>query len=229
MFNILIVEDDKNIRKLMQIKLSAEGYNVITAQDGLEALDKIAESHIDIMIVDVMMPKMDGYELIKTLRENKNVIPAIMVTARSSIEDKSKGFTLGADDYMIKPIDFYELSLRIKAVLRRAKIVHDKKIIIGDTVLDYDLLTVSNGENKIQLTKKEFSILYKLLSYPEKSFSKSMLFNEFWDYDSNTEEDVVKVFISKIRNKIAIFTNIDIETVRGVGYRGIKNEAEEKV
>ncbi len=224
MFNVLIVEDDYNICKLMKIKLTQEGYNCILAHNGEEGIEKLAENHIDIVIADAMMPKMDGFEMVKEMRELKYLVPVIMVTARGEIEDKSKGFIVGVDDYMVKPIDFKELFLRMKAVLRRANIVSEKKIVIGKTVLDYNTLTVSNGEDKEIFTKKEFQILFKLLSYPEQSFSKSALFEEFWNFDSDTEEDAVKVYINKIRNKISRFSEIDIETVRGVGYKGVKNE-----
>lgn len=224
MFSVLIVEDDKNLRKLMEIKLQADGYNTISAENGLVALEKLSENHVDVMIVDAMMPVMNGFELVKTVREEGNLIPAIMVTAKGTLEDKERGFLSGVDDYMVKPIEFYEMSMRIKAVLRRAKIVNERKIKIGSTVLDYDTLTVSNGEVSVALTKTEFGVLYKLLSYPERSFSKSALFEEFWSWDSDTEEDIVKVYINRIRNKIEPFANIDIETVRGVGYRGVKNE-----
>lgn len=224
MFNVLIVEDDFNICKLMKIKLTQEGYNCILAYNGEEGIEKLSENHIDIVIADAMMPKMDGFEMVKEMRELKYLAPVIMVTARGEIEDKSKGFIVGVDDYMVKPIDFKELFLRMKAVLRRANIVSEKKIVIGKTVLDYNTLTVSNGEDKEIFTKKEFQILFKLLSYPEQSFSKSALFEEFWNFDSDTEEDAVKVYINKIRNKISRFGEIDIETVRGVGYKGVKNE-----
>ncbi len=224
MFNVLIVEDEKNIRKLIEINLNNEGYKTITAENGKDALEKLSENHVDIMLVDAMMPIMDGYEFIKTVRGDGSLIPAIMVTARDTLSDKSMGFDVGVDDYVVKPIEFDELFMRMKAVMRRAKIVTERKITIGNTVLDYDALTVSNNDIKVVLTKTEFSILYKLLSYPERSFSKSMLFQEFWSWDSDTEEDIVKVYINRIRNKISPFTNIDIETVRGIGYRGIKNE-----
>ena len=224
MFNVLIVEDDFNICKLMKIKLTQEGYNCILAYNGEEGIEKLAENHVDIVIADAMMPKMDGFEMVKEMRSLNYTTPVIMVTARGEIEDKSKGFIVGVDDYMVKPIDFKELFLRMKAVLRRANIVSEKKIVIGKTVLDYNTLTVSNGEDKEIFTKKEFQILFKLLSYPEQSFSKSALFEEFWNFDSDTEEDAVKVYINKIRNKISRFSEIDIETVRGVGYKGVKNE-----
>ena len=224
MFNVLVVEDERNIRKLIEIKLTNFGYNVVTAENGRDALDKLSEKHLDILLVDAMMPVMDGFEFVKTVRQSGNNVPVIMVTARGSLADKSQGFDVGVDDYMVKPIEFDELSLRIKAVLRRAKIVSDRKITIGETVLDYDTLTVSNKTDKVLLTKTEFGIIYKLLSYPERSFSKSALFEEFWSWDSETEEDIVKVYINRIRNKIAPFSEIDVETVRGIGYRGIRNE-----
>lgn len=226
MFDILIVEDDKNIRKLMEIKLKAEGYNTSTAEDGIIALDKVGHSHFDIVIVDAMMPNMNGYEFIKELKNLNINIPSIMVTAKGDIEDKTLGFMSGVDDYMVKPIDFKELSFRIKAVLRRAKIVSDRKIQIGDTVLDYDTLTVSNQTDSVTLTKKEFGLLYKLMSFPEQSFSKRKLFEEFWDLDSETEEETLKVHINKIRNKISPFKNINIETIRGIGYRGVRYDKE---
>ena len=224
MFNVLIAEDEKNIRKLIAIKLKNAGYNVILASDGEEALSLAYENHVDIIIADVMMPNMSGYELVKSLRDDGNKTPVIMCTAKGNISDKAEGYALGVDDYMVKPIDFDELLMRIKAVLRRSETVSERKLTVGSTVLDYDTLTVTNGEVTESFTKKEFGILYKLLSYPEKSFSKSQLFEEFWSFDSDTEEDAVKVYVNKIRNKIEAFTEIDIQTIRGIGYRGVRNE-----
>lgn len=156
MFNVLVAEDDKNIRKLMELRLSAEGYNVYSAGDGEEALKLMEGNQIDIMIVDVMMPKMDGYELVKTVRETDSQIPAIMVTAKGSIQDKAKGFNVGIDDYMVKPVEFDELIFRIKALLRRAKIVNERKITVGDVTLDYDTLSVSGHGKKVTLSKRSF-------------------------------------------------------------------------
>ncbi len=224
MFNVLVAEDDKNIRKLMEIKLSSEGYNVIVAGDGEEALKLLGQNQVDIMIVDVMMPKMDGYELVKTIRDSKSQIPAIMVTAKGTIQDKAKGFLVGIDDYMVKPVEFDELLFRIKALLRRAKIVNERKIKVGDVVLDFDTLSISGHGKKVTLAKKEFSILFKLLSYPERSFTKAQLFDEFWGIDSYADEDTIKVHINKIRSKIAQFPEIDIETIRGIGYKGVRHE-----
>lgn len=224
MFNVLVAEDDKNIRKLMEIKLSSEGYNVIVAGDGEETLKLLGQNQVDIMIVDVMMPKMDGYELVKTIRDSKSQIPAIMVTAKGTIQDKAKGFLVGIDDYMVKPVEFDELLFRIKALLRRAKIVNERKIKVGDVVLDFDTLSISGHGKKVTLAKKEFSILFKLLSYPERSFTKAQLFDEFWGIDSYADEDTIKVHINKIRSKIAQFPEIDIETIRGIGYKGVRHE-----
>ena len=224
MFNVLIAEDEKNIRNLIGIKLKNAGYNVILTANGEDALNAVYENHVDIMVVDVMMPIMNGYELVRALRNDGKKIPVIMCTAKGSINDKAEGYDAGVDDYMVKPIDFDELLMRVKAVLRRAETVSERKLIIGSTVLDYDTLTVYDGVNKVLFTKKEFGILYKLLSYPEKSFSKSQLFEEFWSFDSETEEDSVKVYINKIRNKINVFAEIDVVTVRGVGYRGVRCE-----
>lgn len=224
MFNVLIAEDEKNIRNLIGIKLKNAGYNVILTANGEDALNAVYENHVDIMVVDVMMPIMNGYELVRALRNDGKKIPVIMCTAKGGINDKAEGYDAGVDDYMVKPIDFDELLMRVKAVLRRAETVSERKLIIGSTVLDYDTLTVYDGVNKVLFTKKEFGILYKLLSYPEKSFSKSQLFEEFWSFDSDTEEDSVKVYINKIRNKINVFAEIDVVTVRGVGYRGVRCE-----
>ena len=224
MFNVLIAEDEKNIRNLIGIKLKNAGYNVILTANGEEALNAVYENHVDIMIVDVMMPILNGYELVRSLRNDGKNIPVIMCTAKGGINDKAEGYDAGVDDYMVKPIDFDELLMRVKAVLRRAETVSERKLIIGSTVLDYDTLTVYDSVNKVSFTKKEFGILYKLLSYPEKSFSKSQLFEEFWSFDSDTEEESVKVYINKIRNKINVFTEIDVDTVRGVGYRGVRCE-----
>ena len=223
MFNVLVAEDEKNIRNLIGIKLKNAGYNVIFAKDGQEALNAVYENHVDIMIVDVMMPIMSGYELVKNLRQDKIKTPVIMCTAKGTIDDKAEGYNIGVDDYMVKPIDFDELLMRIKAVLRRAQTVSERKLTVGSVTLDYDTLSITSGDEKVTLTKKEFSILYKLLSYPEKSFSKSQLFEEFWAFDSDTEEDSVKVYVNKIRNKISQFSEIDVETVRGVGYRGVRH------
>lgn len=225
MFNILLAEDDANIRRLIEIRLKNAGYEVFSAPDGERASELFFSNHIDLMVVDVMMPKKNGYELVREVREYNSVVPAIMVTAKGSLEDKAQAFLVGIDDYMVKPIEFDELLFRIKALLRRAKIVNERKLVVKTVTLDYNDLSVSSTDGRaVTLTKREFSILFKLLSYPEKAFTKGQLFEEFWGYDSETDEDTVKVFINRIRSKIKDFPEIDITTIRGIGYKGVKNE-----
>jgi two-component system, OmpR family, response regulator len=223
---ILVVDDEINIVKLIKTILEKEGYEVVTALDGERALDIYYDGHVDMIICDEMMPRVSGNEMIREIRsENKN-IPIIMVTAKGSIEDKSLSFELGVDDYLVKPIDTKELIIRVKAIFRRLKIVTDKKIQVKDVLIDSTTNTVSNtktGET-VSLTKTEFDILYKLLSYPEKSFTKYQLFNEFWGVNSDTDESIIKVFILKIRKKIEPFPEIGIQTIMGIGYRGIRND-----
>ncbi len=226
MFKVLVADDEVNIRNLIKLKLSGEGYDVVCASDGNEALSRLYSECFDICIVDVMMPVMDGFSLVKQMRGANINTPVIMVTAKGNAEDKIEGFRSGIDDYMVKPVDFEELSLRIKALLRRYRIATERKITVGGTVLTYDTLTVSNEKLNLTVTlqKKEFLILYKLFSYPEKTFSKGQLYDEFWGLDNFGDVDAVKVYVSKIRSAIEPFPEIDIATVRGIGYRGIKNE-----
>ncbi len=226
MFKVLVADDEVNIRNLIKLKLSGEGYDVVCASDGNEALSRLYSECFDICIVDVMMPVMDGFSLVKQMRGANINTPVIMVTAKGNAEDKIEGFRSGIDDYMVKPVDFEELSLRIKALLRRYRIATERKIAVGGTVLTYDTLTVSNEKLNLTVTlqKKEFLILYKLFSYPEKTFSKGQLYDEFWGLDNFGDVDAVKVYVSKIRSAIEPFPEIDIATVRGIGYRGIKNE-----
>jgi DNA-binding response OmpR family regulator len=220
----LIVEDDKDLNKTVCSFLNHSGYEAIGCLNANDAYDALADNIIDLIVSDIMLPGTDGFEFATNVRELNEEIPIIFMTAKDDIASKQKGFRIGVDDYMVKPIDFDELLMRVKAVLRRAETVSERKLIIGSTVLDYDTLTVYDSVNKVSFTKKEFGILYKLLSYPEKSFSKSQLFEEFWSFDSDTEEDSVKVYINKIRNKINVFAEIDVDTVRGVGYRGVRCE-----
>ena len=186
MFHILVVDDDKNTRRLMRAVLEGDGYTVTTACDGEEALAVMDREHIDLAILDIMMPRMDGYEFTKTLRSANSDLPILMVSAKQLSEDRKKGFLVGTDDYMTKPVDTDEMLLRIKALLRRAKIVSERKIVIGPVVLDYDSLTVSRGEEQQELPQKEFLLLYKLLSYPGKIFTRIQLMDEIWGMDSDT-------------------------------------------
>lgn len=180
MFRILVVDDDKNTRKLLQAVLENDGYEVFTAEDGEAALELMDRQYIDLVVLDIMMPNMDGYEFTETLRRGNNSLPILMVSAKQLPSDKKQGFLVGTDDYMTKPIDEEEMLLRIKALLRRAKIASERRIEIGDVVLDYDALTVSRGNEVQELPQKEFLLLYKLLSYPGKIFTRIQLMDEIW-------------------------------------------------
>ena len=222
MFRILVVDDDKNTRRLYKAVLESENYIVVTAENGEEALDIMDSQHIDLAVVDIMMPKMDGYEFTKLLREAQNNLPILMVSAKQLPEDKKKGFLVGTDDYMTKPVDEGEMLLRIKALLRRAKIVSERKIILGDVVLDYDKLTVTKKEQTLELPQKEFLLLFKLLSYPGKIFTRIQLMDEIWGADSGTGWETVTVHIGRLRKKFENWDEFDIESVRGLGYKAVK-------
>lgn len=223
MFNILVVDDDKNTRLLFQAVLENANYNVTVACDGLEALKILDKTHIDLVLLDIMMPNMDGYEFTKVLRENNNNLPILMVSAKQLPQDKHKGFSVGTDDYMTKPIDEEELLYRIKALLRRAKIANERKITIGDVVIDYDSLTVSKGDNiVIELPQKEFLLLYKLLSFPGKIFTRIQLMDDIWGTDSETGWETITVHIGRLRKRFEGWDEFSIESVRGLGYKAVK-------
>jgi DNA-binding response OmpR family regulator len=219
MFNILIVDDNDSIRKLMTTYLIRGGYNVFVASDGLEALEVVSKEHIDLMIADIMMPNMDGYTLTNELRTSKYNFPILMITAKESFEDKKKGFLAGTDDYMVKPIDFDEMLLRVAALLRRAKISNEHKIVVGDVTLDYDTLTVTTKAEAFLLPPKEFYLLFKLLSYPKKIFTRQDLMGEIWGFDNETDERTVDVHIKRLREKFDELEEFKIITVRGLGYK----------
>lgn len=223
MFKILVVDDDKNTRLLFSSVLKDAHYEVITAVNGKEALSIMDNEHIDLVVLDIMMPQMDGYEFTKELRAADNNLPILMVSAKQLPADKHKGFLVGTDDYMTKPIDEEEMLLRIKALLRRARIVNERKIVIGEVVLDYDSLTVSKGEEIQELPQKEFLLLYKLLSYPGKIFTRIQLMDEIWGADSDTGWETVTVHIGRLRKRFENWTEFEIESVRGLGYKAIKN------
>ena len=226
MFHILVVDDDKNTRRLLTAVLEAENYSVSTAENGEEALAVLDKTHVDLIVLDIMMPKMDGYELTTLLRETNNDLPILMLTAKQLPEDKHKGFQSGTDDYMTKPIDETEMLLRIKALLRRAKIASERKIVIGTVTLDYDSFTVTDsasGEMQT-LPQKEFLLLYKLLSYPGKIFTRIQLMDEIWGADSETGWETVTVHIGRLRKRFEGWNAFTIESVRGLGYRAVKKE-----
>lgn len=218
MITILVVEDDENARLLTEAHLYKK-YNVVTCCNGEEALDIIYAQNIDIVIADLMMPKLDGFELIKELRENKNNIPVILLTAKNSIEDKTKGFEYGADDYLTKPVDYNELILRINALIRRANISNKDKIVIGKIEIDLGQYSFKYDDKIIELTKKEFDLLFKFISYPNKIFTKMQLIEEIWGYDSDVLEDSIKTYINKLRTKLVDVKEIEIVNLKGIGYK----------
>lgn len=223
MFRILVVDDDKNTRRLLQAVLENERYTVFTAENGEDALDKMDKEHIDLVVLDIMMPKMDGYAFTRTLRENQNNLPILMVSAKQLPADRRKGFIVGTDDYMTKPIDEVEMLLRIKALLRRAQIANERQIVIGAVVLDYDSLTVTRNGEVQELPQKEFMLLYKLLSYPGKIFTRIQLMDEIWGADSDTGWETVTVHIGRLRRRFEGWEEFRIESIRGLGYKAVKN------
>lgn len=224
MFNIMVVEDNDNTRKLMEAVLLENGYKPILARDGLEALDILDKQHIDLIVLDIMMPNMNGYELTKELREAKFNLPILMVTAKESPLDKKQGFIFGTDDYMVKPVDEEEMILRIAALLRRSKIASEHKLVFGETQLNYDELTVKQKGKIELLPQKEFMLLFKLLSYPNKIFTRRQLMDEIWGMDSDTDGRTVDVHINRLREKFKDTEDFQIITVRGLGYKAVKAE-----
>lgn len=224
MVNILVADDDKNTRLLMKAILEAEHYRVFTAVDGQDALAVLDKEHIDLVVLDIMMPNMDGYEFTATLRESNNTLPILMVSAKQLPEDRHRGFLVGTDDYITKPIDEEEMLLRIKALLRRAKIVNDRKIVIGDVVLDYDSFTVSRPGQVQELPQKEFLLLYKLLSYPGKIFTRIQLMDEIWGMDCETGWETVTVHVGRLRKRFEGWEEFSVESVRGLGYKAVRKE-----
>ena len=222
MLKILVAEDDPSTSKLLCAILKLNGYDPVSARDGEEALKIIDHQHIDLLISDVMMPKMDGFELTKVIRESGSMLPIIMLTAKALPEDKRTGFLVGTDDYMVKPPDRQELILRIKALLRRARIVDEHKITIGEVVLDYDTHTVRRGYDAQVLPPKEFNLLYKLLAYPERTFTRLELLDEIWGMDSESDEKTVNVHINRLRTRFMDWPEFEIQTIRGMGYRALR-------
>ena len=223
MFQILIAEDDKNTRKLMEAVLKCNGFNPSPASSGEEALKLLDRHHIDLAVLDIMMPGMDGYELTRHLRSMDYNLPILMVTAKVLPEDKRKGFMAGTDDYMTKPVDEEEMVLRIRALLRRAQIASERKITIGSVTLDYDSLSVTRGSSVQTLPRKEFYLLYKLLSYPGKIFTRIQLMDEIWGIESETDDNTINVHINRLRKRFEQYPEFTIETIRGLGYKAVKH------
>ena len=222
MFHILIAEDDTNTRKLMSAVLRQSGYEVLAAGTGTEALELLETSQVDLLILDIMMPGMDGYQLTERIRESGNTAPILMVTAREASADKVRGFRAGTDDYMVKPVDEEELLCRIAALLRRAQIANEHKLIVGKTLLDYDSLTVTSAAGAAELPQKEFLVLFKLLSYPNKIFTRRQLMDEIWGADSETGWETVTVHIGRLRRRFEGWPEFEIVSVRGLGYKAVK-------
>lgn len=221
MFKILVVEDDKNLRKLITTYLKKNEYITYEATNGLEALDIMDTNYIDLIISDIMMKEMDGYELTKSLRDANYTIPILLVTAKSTIADKKEGFLLGADDYMVKPINMEELLLRVKVLLRRANAANEQKLIIGNLIIDYKQMSVLYKGKNYQLAQKEFQLLYKLLSTPDTIFTRQELIEEIWGLDSESDFRTVDVHIKRIREKLNNVKEFEIVTIRGIGYKAI--------
>lgn len=222
MFHILVVDDDKNTRRLLRAVLETANYTVTTANDGEEALAVMDREHVDLVVLDIMMPRMDGYAFTSLLRAANSDLPILMVTAKQLPTDRKQGFLVGTDDYMTKPIDEEEMLLRIKALLRRAKIVSEHRILLGDVVLDYTSFSVTkNGETQT-LPQKEFLLLYKLLSYPGKTFTRIQLMDDIWGSESESGWETVTVHIGRLRKRFEGWDEFEIQSVRGLGYRAVK-------
>lgn len=221
MFKILIVEDDKELNKTVCSFLNGSGYEAIGCLNANDAYDAMYENMFDLIVSDIMMPCVDGFEFARNVRELNQDIPILFMTARDDIASKQRGFRIGVDDYMVKPIDLDELFLRIGALLRRAKIASSRKLEIGNFVMDADEHTTYLGDEEISLTNREFSILYKLLSYPKKTFTRTQLMDEFWDADTETAPRAVDVYMTKLRSKLADCESFEIKTVHGLGYKAV--------
>lgn len=221
MFKILVVEDDRELNKTVCSFLNNSGYEAAGCLNVNEAYDALYENIFDLIVSDIMMPGADGFEFAETVREQNENIPILFMTARDDIASKQRGFRIGVDDYMVKPIDLNELFLRIGALLRRAKIASNRKIEIGSFIMDADEHTAYLNNEEIPLTNREFSILYKLLSYPKKTFTRIQLMDEFWDVDTETSLRAVDVYMTKLRSKLSRCEDFEIKTVHGLGYKAV--------
>ncbi len=223
-FNILVAEDDASTRQLMEAVLRENGFSPVLAQNGLEALDIMEKQHIDLIVTDIMMPGLSGYQLTEQLRDAGYTLPILMITAKESMKDKKKGFLAGTDDYMTKPVDDEEMILRIKALLRRAQIISERRIVMGAVTLNYDALSVTKGNERITLPQKEFYLLYKLLSYPDIIFTRMQLMDEIWGMDSESDDRTINVHINRLRERFYGWPEFEIVTVRGLGYKAVRRE-----
>ncbi len=226
MFKILIAEDDQELNNLFKKVLEKNGYEVISAFNGKMALELLEKEYIDLIISDIMMPIMDGYELVSLLREAGYNMPILMITAKLAFDDMRQGFLAGTDDYMVKPVNVNEMVLRVSALLRRAKMISEKKQTIGSTILDYDSMSVKTNNEEVILPQKEFLLLYKMASFSGKIFTRQQLMDDIWGYDTDTEAHTVDVHINRLRDRFRDNDDFKIVTIRGVGYKVVKNEKE---
>lgn len=222
MFKILIAEDDRELRQLFYHVLTKHGYAVTGVSNGKEALAAIDQSYFDMIISDIMMPEMDGYELVRSIRDAGLTIPIMMITAKDAFDDMRLGFLSGSDDYMVKPINVNEMVLRVGALLRRAQMTSERRQVIGDTVLECDSLTVTTGGKSTVLPQKEFMLLYKMVSYPGRIFTRQQLMDDIWGYDSETDTHTVDVHIGRLRDRFRDNPDFHILTMRGVGYKVVR-------
>ena len=222
MLKILIAEDDQELCQLFSHVLTKHGYAVTEVADGQEALDALEKDYYDLIISDIMMPNVDGYSLVRKLRDGGNQTPVMMITARDAFDDMRQGFQSGTDDYMVKPVNVNEMVLRVGALLRRSQMIHDRRQVIGSTTMELDSLTViCNGESQT-LPQKEFMLLYKMLSYPGKTFTRNQLMDEIWGYENESDTHTVDVHIGRIRDRFRDNPDFKIVTIRGLGYKAVR-------
>lgn len=222
MFKILIAEDDKELRQLFQHVLTKNGYAVTGVSNGEEVIQAMVESYYDLIISDIMMPKMDGYEMVRTLHQSGTTIPVMMITAKDAFDDMRLGFLSGSDDYMVKPVNINEMVLRVGALLRRAQMANERRQVIGNTVLECDSLSVHTGGETLILPQKEFMLLYKMVSFPGRIFTRQQLMDDIWGYSSETDTHTVDVHIGRLRERFRDNPDFKIVTMRGVGYKVVK-------
>ena len=222
MLKILIAEDDGELLRLFSHVLTKNGYAVRGVSDGQEALDAMQGDYFDLIISDIMMPRVDGYELVSRLRSAGNQTPVLMITAKDAFDDMQRGFLSGTDDYMVKPVNVNEMVLRVSALLRRARMINERRQVLGSTVLECDSLTVNTGTETFNLPQKEFMLLYKMASYPGKIFTRQQLMDEIWGYDSDSDTHTVDVHIGRLRDRFRDSADFKIVTIRGVGYKVVR-------
>lgn len=225
MFHILVVEDDAELRELFCTVLSDNGYTAVPAADGIAAFDVLDNTYIDLIISDIMMPRMDGYEMTRELREAGYTTPVLMITAKESASDKREGFRVGTDDYMVKPIDVNEMLWRTEALLRRSQLINQRKARLGETEFDCDTLTVRSRGEEVQLPQKEFYLLYKLITSPNRIFTRRQLMDDIWGPDSETDPHTLEVHISRLRERFKGNADFELSTVRGLGYKAVNRHA----